>query len=67
MPPTNRQYVAAARRLYNDEGTIEVDHFNLETSVISIGSDPGAYVKAWVWVEDIEANQEKDDAEIQNT
>lgn len=40
------KYRAAAKRLYHDEGTIEVD----DNAVVSIGDDDGAYVQAWVWV-----------------
>ena len=43
-------YVEAARRIYQREGTIEID----DNARISRGDDPGAYVQAWVWVYDDE-------------
>ena len=39
-------YVAAARRLFHRDGEIEID----DNARVSRGSDPGAYVQAWVWV-----------------
>jgi len=40
-------YVAAARVLYGVNGEVEVD----EGAKVSRGDDPGAYVQAWVWVD----------------
>lgn len=43
------KYRNAARRLYHDEGHIEVD----EEAEVSISDDEdakGCYVQAWVWV-----------------
>lgn len=42
------RYIKAAQRIYNDEGLIEVD----DETAVSVGSDSGAYVMAWVWVSD---------------
>lgn len=39
-------YRSAARRLWHEEGSIEVD----EAAAVSLSEDGGAYVQAWVWV-----------------
>lgn len=44
---SDREYIEAARE-HQREGTLEID----DGAVVSRGSDPGAYVQAWVWVED---------------
>lgn len=46
-------YITAARAQYQREGSIEID----DNAVVSRGSDPGAYVAAWVWVEDPKAQE----------
>ena len=48
---TDEQYRAQARAKYEDEGQIEID----EGAEVSRGDDPGAYVQAWVWVADEDA------------
>ena len=55
---TNQEFIDAARAQYEDEGTIEID----DTAVVSRGSDNGAYVQAWVWVEDDHPSDEDDDS-----
>jgi hypothetical protein len=48
--PTKSVIRAAARRLFHDEGTCEVD----EGAKVSRSKDTephGAYVQAWVWVD----------------
>lgn len=50
---TNKQYIKKAREQYQSEGSIEID----DNAVVSRGSDPGAYVQAWVWVEDPRARE----------
>jgi hypothetical protein len=46
---TDAQYIEAAREHHAmSEGDVEVD----DNAVVSRGSDHGAYVAAWVWVED---------------
>lgn len=49
---TNEQYIQAAREGYqrtgSHRGDIEID----EGAEVSRGSDKGAYVQAWVWVND---------------
>lgn len=51
--PTDSDYMAAARRLYQRDGEIEVDAFAKVSA-----SDGGAYVEAWVWVPDEAATPE---------
>ena len=48
-------YIEAARRIYAEEGTLEID----DDASVSPGDDPGAYVQAWVWVEDAELEKGK--------
>ena len=38
-----------ARELFSRDGEVEID----DDAVISRGSDAGAYVQAWVWVDDV--------------
>lgn len=45
---TDAEYVEAAREEFGSDGELEID----EGAVVSRGSDGGAYVAAWVWVED---------------
>lgn len=58
--PSDYQYVQAAVRLYDKEGECEVDEYTPSMAQVSRGSDLGAYVMAWVWVPEDEA--EKEDA-----
>ena len=44
--PDDAWYIASARDEYQTDGEIEID----DNAVVSRGSDPGAYVAAWVWV-----------------
>ena len=48
--------VRAAKRLHHSDGEVEIDDHNtpLPAARVSRGSDPGAYVLAWVWVADDE-------------
>ena len=57
--PTDSQYVQAAQRIHNDPGTCEVDNYDPKLTQVSRGGDLGAYVMAWVWVEEDEAHAEK--------
>lgn len=43
---TDERYIEKARDEYQHEGDCEID----DNAVISRGSEPGAYVEAWVWV-----------------
>jgi hypothetical protein len=61
---TALQYLKAAKSQYDKDGEIEVDIPTLpakQEKLISRGSDPGAYVRAWVWVYDTNAEQETRD------
>lgn len=53
---TDAQYIAAVRRLYHKDGEIEIDD-EIGTEMVSRGSDPGAYVQAWVWVYDSDVSE----------
>jgi hypothetical protein len=45
---TDRDYVREAKEQFEREGEIEFD----DSPVVSRGEDPGAYVQAWVWVDE---------------
>lgn len=45
---TDKQYQQAAKLSYGKDGECEID----DNAIVSRGSDPGAYVQAWVWVYD---------------
>lgn len=47
LDPSLKPYVQHAQEEYNDEGRTEVD----DNAIVSYGTDPGAYVMAWVWVD----------------
>ncbi len=47
--------IVAAQELYNDAGSIEVDA-NAKVSRADDNPDGGAYVAAWVWVNDEDAD-----------
>ncbi len=49
--PTNKQTVKTAKRLFQDDGTLEVDD-GAEVSRADGNPEQGAYVQAWVWVPD---------------
>lgn len=49
--PTDQQMIEAARRQYEDEGSIEIDD-EAKISRSDDNEDKGAYVQAWVWVYD---------------
>ena len=51
---TRMAYIEAARANYGDEGRIEID----DNAKLSRGSDSGAYVQAWVWVDDADLEPE---------
>jgi hypothetical protein len=40
-------YQEQAKKQFEDEGTLEID----PGAAVSMGGDPGAYVQAWVWVD----------------
>lgn len=45
---TDERYRDKAKRQYEDEGRVEIDH----NATVSHSGDGGAYVQAWVWVYD---------------
>jgi len=47
---TDAEYIKSAKRLHESEGEVEID----SNAKVSRGDDPGAYVAAWVWVDDYE-------------
>lgn len=51
MTPTDKEIVNAAKRIHEEEGTIEVDDAStpMPTGRVSLGGE-GAYVLAWVYV-----------------
>ena len=44
---TDAEYRGLAKRLFQDEGVIEID----DNARIAKGAECGAYVEAWVWVD----------------
>lgn len=44
--PGTFAYAAALREQYPNEGDVNID----DHPAVAIGSDPGAYVQAWIWV-----------------
>lgn len=57
--PTDTQMIRTAKEIYHDEGRIEIDEpgDELPKAHVSRGDDPGAYVLAWVFVYDEEAEE----------
>ena len=47
---TDEEFRSAAVEQYGSDGEIEID----PSAIVSRGSDNGAYVQAWLWVEDDE-------------
>lgn len=45
---TEEWYRKAARDQFNKDGELEIDM----DAQVSMGADAGAYVQAWVWVDD---------------
>jgi len=57
--PSDDELRAAAKRIYEREGEIEID----PGAPVSRGGDPGAYIQAWVWVyyDDVKEPEKKPD------
>lgn len=55
--PSQLQMVAAARKFYQRDGEIEIDD-GAKISRSETNEDKGAYVAAWVWVDDADARKE---------
>jgi len=53
-PELAEAFVSTARKLYDDEGSVEVDEYDSGRMQVSasdnIKEEGGAYVQAWVWV-----------------
>lgn len=45
---TDQEFIEAARAQHASDGDVEID----DNAVVSRGTDNGAYVQAWVWVDD---------------
>lgn len=45
---TRRWYIEKAKELFHADGTCEIDN----TALVNQLEAPGAYVQAWVWVDD---------------
>jgi hypothetical protein len=61
---SDADYVAKARELYQQDGEIEVDDGAVVSRNDDRDSSHGAYVQAWVWVDDDRAEddfREEDD------
>lgn len=52
------KYRAAAKRLWGDVGSIEIDDDAKVSRADDSDAEPGAYVQAWVWVDDDDAGIE---------
>ena len=55
--PKDSQMIAAARAMYMNEGTLEIDE-GAKISRPDGNEEKGAYVQAWVWVPDEEAQRQ---------
>lgn len=53
---TDEQYRAAAKRIHEEEGTVEID----SNAIVVFSGDGGAYVQAWVWVYDDDVKPPKE-------
>jgi hypothetical protein len=61
VDPSDAAYRAAAQAQADDE--LEVD----EDAIVSVGSDPGAFVQAWIWISNEEAGIKDDDEDTCRT
>jgi hypothetical protein len=52
---TDEEYRQLARKKWQDEGECEIDR----NAVVSVSEDNGAYVQAWVWVDDPPETEEE--------
>lgn len=56
----NAKYRDAAKRWKHEEGVLEIDDLAEVSELVAEADDPddeGAYVAAWVWISDEEANR----------
>lgn len=49
--PLHKLYRDTAWNVHHRDGECEIDHMSDETCMVSKSDDPGAYVMAWVWVD----------------
>ncbi|MER9436728.1 hypothetical protein NKJ04_17695 [Mesorhizobium sp. M0618] len=54
--PLHKHFNEIAFENYEDEGNLEIDRQGDETAMVSISEDDGAYVLAWQWVSNDEAD-----------
>ena len=62
MQPIAEAYRDHASEHLTDDGAVEID----DNALVSIGNDPGAYVMAWVWVDNADLPEEFRVAEEEN-
>jgi hypothetical protein len=58
-----KPYADAAREQYHRDGSIEIDEYSGGFAIVSESDDPGAYVMAWVWVDDADAGITREGAD----
>ena len=56
------EWIRIAREKHQSEGTLEID----DNAVISQAEETGAYVQAWVWVDNPNYNPEDEEDEEEN-
>lgn len=49
------RYIKAAKANHHRDGECEID----DNAVVSFGDEPGAYVQAWVWVDNSELGEDE--------
>lgn len=54
--PEAQKYREAAKRFKHRQGELEIDDF----AAVSLGADDGAYVQAWVWVDEADTHPPED-------
>jgi hypothetical protein len=57
-----KKYIEAARRLFEDEITMIDDDAKISEVYLSTGADRGAWVQAWVWVDETEIKEPEEAA-----
>lgn len=56
-----QEYRQIAQRFYRVDGEVEI----ADNAVASMGKDAGAYVQAWIWIDDSLDDQEDIDGEYE--
>ena len=62
VQPIAEAYRDHASEHLTDDGAVEID----DNALVSLGDDPGAYVMAWVWVDNADLPEEFRVAEEEN-